>query len=330
MKSNGLIFRIGYFIGGLGLILTLCSAQIQPQRERAGRKWHIGEVLPDSIINPVLHMVNQEEDAEILLLVFTREDHRYSDRFVNQLNEFIPEGIRQQMPVVEILAPLPGTVLDTTRSHPWPWIDDTLHGLYAQFGVRVFPTLFILSPKGEILNYMPGFTPTLKSHLTKALNPYFPDDIPLPSTVSYDRSAKRKVRKEDLARKLVDKKHYQIALNQLLAIDTLSVSGQVLLAMTYLHLEDWTKADSMFRLLPDQRPYSGYRNFGLGLLSYYQGHPEQALAYLSAIKTIPEMYRVHFWKGEVLTVLGQPDRACDEYRKSAVQSAKKIHSTFLP
>ncbi|NOZ75867.1 MAG: hypothetical protein GXO90_10945 [FCB group bacterium] len=312
------------------LLTGLCSAQPETERSKAGRRWLLGDQLPDSTWAVVTDQLDSTSEDTLVLVIFTRQNHPYSFSFMEALGKFLPSPVKKRLSIVEVITPSRGTVLNSQLSHEFPLIDDTSHILYDQFGVRVFPTLFVVSPKGKLLHYLPGFTPTLKTHLSEILAPYFPDDLSQPISVHYTKSDKKRIRKEDLARKLYFSARYDLARFQLETLDSLTSDGIILLGMTYLKLESWNQADSVFRSLPDQAPYIGYRNLGRGLVAYRLGAFDQAWDFLSAIGSLPEMYRVHYWRGIVAQSLHRDSVAVEEYKKSAQQAAGKQAQQLLP
>ncbi|RMF06552.1 MAG: hypothetical protein D6762_09265 [Candidatus Neomarinimicrobiota bacterium] len=303
--------------------------QIRQTGEPAGRTWKIGDDLPDSLWEQVAPEPGQLTGRDYVFLVFTRQNHSYSRRYLEDLDALITAGIRDRIVIREIITPPFGEELQPEPGSRFPQLDDSRHRLYDQMGVRVFPTLFILDPTGKILQYVPGYTPTLKSRLRTVLALYFPREYQLPEAVNYTHRQKQRLRREDLARKLYDQGRYGLARQELDRVDSLSLDGRVLLGMIFLRTHEWPAADSLFLTLPDDHPYVDYKYLGRGVAAFQQQQLDSARTLLRRVQTLPEMERVHYWRGEVARSLKLEREAMEEFRRSARQAHRQNH-TLIP
>jgi tetratricopeptide (TPR) repeat protein len=119
---------------------------------------------------------------------------------------------------------------------------------------------------------------------------------------------------------------YKLARAQLSAIDSISIQGRLLLGMISIHLGEYNTARTIFnRLLSDTVKISQV-NFGMGITQFHLGELDSALYYLQQVKTIPEMYKVHYWRGRVFEDIGENNKAILEYRKALDQIFQHLNA----
>ncbi|MFH1851500.1 MAG: tetratricopeptide repeat protein [Candidatus Neomarinimicrobiota bacterium] len=294
----------------------------------AGRVWSIGEALPDTLLQSLLSdAVKSPAPDAVLLLVFTRADQRLSDRIEGDLKAVLTKPLRDRIFIIQVVT---GSSAKTDRAAAWYRIGDPDHHWYDTFGVRVLPTIFVLGPDRRLASYLPGYTPATASGLNSELAVFFPELFPPEVEVAFAAAEKQRLRKESLARKLYYRFRYQLALGQLDGLDSLSVKGQVLKGFIYLKLEDFSAAEEIFQHLLDDPNGAQYGQLGLGLIAFNRGEIEVAEKYLYGIHALPEMYRIHYWRGRIMEALGRTEEAAREYRQSSEQAASKLAPTFLP
>lgn len=336
MRSGSLstLYRYRLHLGGLVIIVALFTAPTlaQGQRPTAGRVWSKGEVIPSGLNHLFRGTDSLNTDLKaFMLVVFTREEQPFSQRLIEDMAQVMEKLNRDSLRIVEIRTPRkPGTPEKPHLPSDWNVIWDGDHRLYEAMGVRVFPTIFLLSDKGMVLEYLPGYTTNFYLRLTNALNKYLPTLYPLVETVHYSKASKYQHRQEKLARKLYDNGQFQLVLKQLNRIDTLSQRGSILKGFTLLELEDYATAEKIFRVLLADSESVDYARLGLALVAYYQESFEQAWDYLLNVRSLPDMYQVYYWRGRIQESLGNQEQALEAYRRSVESARRRLKPSLVP
>jgi hypothetical protein len=320
-------------IGMVCLIMTMGYGETSPDqtgRPLAGRKFRLGDPLPTPLINLLsTQLAIPSSTWKVGVCLFTRLDQPFSARLVSELEALYPETFQDSIPVWEIACGSPPTARDTVL-RKWPLIADPDFALYDAFGLRVQPSIFLITNDWHIVDYLPGYSPAAIRNLKESLGYYYPSLFPPKTPLIFQVEEKRQERRENLARKLYHKRQYELAKAQLMALDSLSPTGHFLLGMVYFQQQDYQAARKQFTALLSHPDMQNYAHFGLGITTFYLDHLDSAWYHLNRVRTIPDMYQVHYWKGRVLENLGQKDRALSEYRKGYQQIFQKTGLTAFP
>jgi len=336
MRSIGFsaLRRYKLFFGGSIIMATLITVPVlaRDQRPTAGRVWNKGDVIPLELN----HLFRGEDSLNtelkaLMLVIFTREDQRFSQRLTEDMVKVTEVLNRDSLRIVEVRTPhQTGTPAEVTSQTNWNVIWDGEHRLYEAMGVRVFPTIFILSYEGTVLEYLPGYTSNFYLRLTDALNKHLPTLYPLVETVHYSKSSKAQHRQEKLARKLYDNGQLNLVLKQLNRLDSLSQEGAILKGFTFLELGDYASAKELFLPLLEDSESVDYARLGLAIVAYYQESFAQALDYLLQVRGLPEMYQVYYWRGRIQESLGDQEQALEAYRRSAESARRRLTPSLIP
>jgi thioredoxin-related protein len=313
---------------------TLITAPVlaRDQRPTAGRVWNKGDVISLELN----HLFRGEDSLNtelkaLMLVIFTREDQRFSQRLTEDMVKVTEDLNRDSLRIVEVRTPRQaGTPAGATSPTAWDVIWDGEHRLYEAMGVRVFPTIFILSDEGTVLEYLPGYTSNFYLRLTNALNKHLPTLYPLVEAVHYSKSSKSQHRQEKLARKLYDNGQLNLVLKQLDRLDSLSQEGAILKGFTFLELGDYASAKELFLPLLKDSQSVDYARLGLAIVAYYQESFVQALDYVLQIRTLPDMYQVYYWRGRIEEGLGNQEQALEAYRRSAESARRRLTPSLIP
>ena len=138
---------------------------------------------------------------------------------------------------------------------------------------------------------------------------------------------KSRLRKETLIETLYKKEQYSIALMQIKTIDSLSDKGKILLGKIYLHTDNNAEAIKLYSEIKEETP--GIAALGYGIACFQSNKYEQALEILGEIKTIHEMYKVHYWKAKCYDKLGDESKALREYKRSFRQVIISAHLEMI-
>ncbi len=325
------IVMTGFFSASLVLSLTGDLSGAPDTMRITGRKFKLNDQLPDTLrrllqINPV---ISSNDSWKVGICIFTRKNQFFSTRLEKEFTVLFQTTLKDSIPVWEIISGASDRYQDSL-SHPWTVIADPNFDLYQAFGIRVQPTIFIISKDWKIEDYFPGYSPALLYKLKAGLNRYYPLLFPVKKEITYRPKDKLQERKEGLARRLYRKRKFAMAERQLTALDSLSPNGHFLLGIIKIQQKDYQAAENQFKTLLNDSDMTDYGHLGLGITAFYRDQPDSALYHLSLVRTIPEMYRVHYWRGRILEKLGRKDDAISEYRKSFNQIFRKSGQINIP
>ncbi|NOZ03555.1 MAG: hypothetical protein GXO92_02980 [FCB group bacterium] len=321
----------GLFSTSLALGFTGNLSATPTKEPTTGRKFKLNDPLPDTLrqllqTNPA---ILNNDSWKVGVCIFTRNNQFFSTRLEKEFSVLYQTILKDSIPVWEVISGASDRYQDSL-SHPWPVIADPNFDLYQAFGIRVQPTIFIISRDWKIVDYLPGYSPALLYKLKASLGRYYPVQFPVKKVVTVRPEDKLQERKEGLARRLYRKRKFDMAEKQLAVLDSLSPTGHFLLGVIKIQQKDYPAAKIQFKTLLSDSNMKDYGHLGLGITAFYQDQPDSALYHLNLVRTIPEMYRVHYWRGRVLEQLGQKDDALDEYRKSFNQIFRKSGQIRIP
>ncbi len=297
----------------------------------AGRNYQINELIEPQLWDSVRsHFELPLSKWEVGLCLFTNDTQRFSDKLLEDFSTFYTTEIRKQVPAVEIrFFSAPDSVVND-GSVEWQVVKDADHWFYEQFGLRVYPTVYIVSNEGRILNYFPGYSPSTMYDIKKALSLTLKnlfDDRPVRE---YSKSAKQDNRNEKMAKMLFRKGQYQIAALQLQKVDSLSENGKLLQGLLQIELGAYDRSTAILTPLLSSPDISDEVRFGLGVVAVFAEAPDSAISYFNRVKLPAKMYLIHYWKGRAYEAAGKPDLAIKEYRKSMEYSFQGSYIDILP
>ncbi|MFQ6609855.1 MAG: hypothetical protein ACE5D7_03530 [Fidelibacterota bacterium] len=285
--------------------------------KNAGRIYTVGDTIPESIQLQLTSNYNFPADWKVGICLFSKENQLYSDRIVEELSELYSDYIKDSVPVWEIVSTnfVDNSDADDPNNMSWKRIDDIAHSLYDQFGVRVFPTIFVVSGSWEILSYLPGYSPSSIKKLRESLVKIIPESIP---SVNFDdRISENKtgLRLENFARKLYRNNQIELALRQLNTVDSLTVDGLIILGMIHIRMKNYSDAQEIFVSLGSEPKAYNYCQLGMGMIAYESGYPDSALIHFQNAQLHFNPYLIHYWIGKCQLSLGNEDDALWEFQK---------------
>lgn len=314
------------FLVGLLLISLTLGGWVSEPGQAAGRIWHIGDTLSDSLlVKPVWADDPALSPRTTILLLFTRSDQHYSERIFTELDRFLAPVPRDTILPVHLHRGTPFTENEVD----WISVPDPHFDHYSQFGLKVYPTVMLVSSTGVLLAYFPGFNQGFIRHLNDFLSAEYVTLFHRTDTTVVSRQDKRQKRRESLAMELYLRGKHQLALIEISKLDTLTVEDRILLGYALIQNGQDDSARTVFSGLA-AIDSSNFVLMGLGILAYESGDYVTARDYFTAVTTMKDMYRVHFWRGLVYEKLGDVEQAKSEFKKSARQIRRRIKTTFLP
>ncbi|HDY76131.1 MAG TPA: hypothetical protein ENH49_06370 [Candidatus Marinimicrobia bacterium] len=306
-----------------GIFLCMMSEGLS---QKAGRIWEIGNAIPDSILYKFeLDTENIITENTTLMLVFTKRGQDYSEHILKELQEmmkFIPLDSIYPINIYSGIASGSDTVSG------FKTVSDGYFSYNSDFGLKVYPTIFILNKKGVILAYFPGFNQASVKNITAFFSTIYPTQFFIQEPINVSKKDKQQLRRVSLARKLYLKGRYELALQELSHLDSLSIEGRTLLGFALIQSGQLDSAKSVFSSSLFEQ--TNYIRAGLGIIAFKNGNYQNARNYFDAISTMKDMYRVHYWKGMIYEQLNETEKAKNEFKKSTLQSYRRIEQPFLP
>ncbi|NOZ09116.1 MAG: tetratricopeptide repeat protein [FCB group bacterium] len=293
----------------------------------AGRNYQINDFIEPQLWDSLRsHFDLPLSEWEVGLCLFTNDTQRFSDKLLEDFSTFYTAEIRRRVPAVEIrfFSDSSSFVVDDTNE--WQVIRDTDHWFYEQFGLRVYPTVYIISNEGIIQNYFPGYSPSTMYDIKKALSLTVKGLIEEHQVTEYNKNTKHNNRNEKLAVMLFRKKQFQLAALQLQNVDSLSEYGRVLQGLLQIKLKNYDRAEAILKPLVDSPEISDEARFALGVVAVLTESPDSAISYFNQVRLPAKKYLIHYWKGRAYEAADKPDLAKKEYRKSM---ESKLHGNYI-
>jgi len=316
---------------GLSLVLLLnptplSSEVIKKSNSKAGRRFSVGETLPKELAERIPWSTPLKK---VGMLLFTRGDQEFSLNLKERLRQKLPPIIYKQVPIVEFQEPVAPESLQLQLSHQHVIIHDTNRVWYETFGLIVYPTVLFIGRDTTVLAYFAGYTPSTLLKIRVFLSDYFPS-LQVPAQPQFTAQERRGIRRHNFARRLFSQKKYSLVLKFLPPDSEMTRSDSLLQAYCFLELGQDSLAQTSFQVLDTTGVEKYFIWFGLGILHYRKQEWDAAKRYFYAIPVMPDMWRLHYWRGRTMEKLNSPDSALREYRQGIRQLLQHQPPLELP
>ncbi|MBI5408796.1 MAG: redoxin domain-containing protein [Nitrospirae bacterium] len=279
-----------------------------------------------------------EYKGETLVLIYWRTGQ---DRSLLALKDAYDELKKYEKKGVRVLSVITDT--DNKEDAPkllrdkgidYPLLIDADRQLYSGYGIKVYPTTFIIDKQGKIAYEIPSHPLTYKNTLDGYIRQLLGEisdtelkDVLSPHKEEKDRSLLEAERLYNLA--------FQFTQAGLLdqAVDTAArsaaakpdmVKSHILLGFLHLELKDTDKALASFNKALELDPRSHDAQTGLGGALVLKGDIDKALELLNdAAVSNPYPQMTYYELGKAYEQKGEKDRAIEMYKKAIEKIIKK-------
>ncbi len=282
----------------------------------AGRILHLFDRLsPDRIALLSDQMEFTGDTTHVGLIFFSRSGQDYSQKMQSEISVLLNKDTAERIWVWGFSLVDKTTDSAAVMSPDKPrWIQQGQNSntIFNLFGIKVFPTIFVVNSNFVIQDYLAGFPANTRLHLSTYLT--WPNQPANKALVTHKKEQKKRNRQEHFAFELYKTGNIDGALKQLNRTTPLSVKAQLVKVYCLIQLERFSEASELLKELSvlDTETIA----YTQALILYYQQLYNDALEKLSDQGESGKRYEIHYLRSLLQQELGKPKSGKKEYRKA--------------
>ncbi len=330
-SQNGLItYALGlFFILFMGIPVASALGGTS-EKVSAGLILHLGDQLSLDRLHFLENYASCSQDTQnIALILFSRQDHHYSHKMKNELNLLLDKDGQGQIFIWEFMLKQAGqeTVNSTDETPQWVVKTLTEKSIFSLFGIKVFPSLFILNSQFIITDYLAGLPDNTRLLLSALVIDSTLSQRKQP--VSHQAKQKRQNRREHFAFELYHTDNYTGALQQLEKLTSCSDKAMLVNVYALIQLERFSEAQTLLEQLSQSNYKPEQISYTKSLIFYYQNQFEEAKKELGNVQSTERSYQKPYLYSLILEKLSDNKQSKAEYHKAKRMAGRDLRNADL-